>query len=425
MKKLLVSMYKEAVLLLRDIEGVIVMFVMPLILVIVVALLQHKSFESISEEKIPVVVVDFDNQDLSVSLIEGLKGSNMFAITSVSNADSVQLQKARKQVAEGKYQIGIFIPEGTTKTIKDRAVALVQQQIPGAIQTDGNNLNVQSTIHLFFDPITKQSFRDLVKSTLMQFSGAVETRILFDAYSKFIDALTNQTSDLDFPEKPVIEFDESLVSEYTAGIIPNSVQHNVPAWILFGMFLICIPIAGNIIKERSDGCLARLKTIPVTYLQIMVGKVLVFVAICLIQALLMVLVGMYFMPLLNLPQLQVNGNWGALFLISLASAFAATSYGILLGSASSTHIQASAFGAVSTVIFAAIGGAWVPVIIMSSVMKKISTYSPMNWGIHGYYEVFLRSANSIEILPDVGKLMLFASVCIGGSLMFRKYRKNN
>ncbi len=423
MKKLLVSVYKEGLLLLRDIEGVMVMFVMPLILVIVVALLQQKSFESISEEKIPVVIVDFDNELLSSSLKEGIASSNMFNITIIEGNDSSLLEKAKNDVAQGVYQIGIFIPQNTTKIIKGRAVSLVQQQIPGAVQSEYNDINAQVQIHLFFDPITKHSFRSLVKSSLMQFSSLVETKIVFEAYSKFIDALTNQESELAFPEKPAIEFSENLMSEFTAGIVPNSVQHNVPAWILFGMFLICIPIAGNIIKERGEGCLARLKTIPVSYLQIMIGKLIVFVAICLIQATLMILVGIYVMPLINLPELQVHGNWLALFLVSLASGFAATGYGILIGSVSSTHIQASAFGAVSTVIFAAIGGAWVPVIIMPSLMQKISNFSPMNWGIHGYYEVFLRNANTFEVLPDIGKLLLFSAFCIGMSLFFRNYKK--
>lgn len=424
MKKLRASVYKEGLLLLRDIEGVLVMFIMPLILLIIIALLQHKSFQNITEEKIPVVVVDFDMDELSRALAEGMKDSHMFEITLVSGNDSSLFEQAKKDVAGGTYQIGIFIPSNTTSVVKGRAVSMVQQQINTAIKTDLSDLNAQGQIDLFFDPITKDSFRGLVKSTLMEFSSSVEKRIIFEAYSKFIDALTNQTSDLNFPTTPAIRFNESLISEYTSGIVPNSVQHNVPAWILFGMFLICIPIAGNIIKERSEGSLARLKTIPVTYLQIMSGKLIVFVGICLIQALLMILVGIFIMPFLNLPKLQVGDNIVALFSISLASALAATGYGILIGSAASTQIQASAFGSVSTVIIAAIGGAWVPVIIMPSIMQKISAFSPMNWGIHGYYEVFLRNANTLEILPDIGKLMMFAAICVGASLIFRKYAKN-
>ncbi|MFC2101270.1 ABC transporter permease [Bacteroidota bacterium] len=423
MKKLLVSIYKEGILLLRDMEGVLIMFIMPLILVIVVALLEQKSFQSISDEKIPVVIVDFDNEKLSQSLKEGMAVSNMFEITFISGIDSSLLEKAKHDVAIGTYQIGIFIPQNTTKIIKKRAVSLVQQQIPGARQTANNNINAQAQIHLFFDPITKPSFRNLVKSTLLEFSSSVETRIIFEAYTKFINVLTKQTSYPEFPEKPAIEINENLISDYTAGIVPNTVQHNVPAWILFGMFLICIPIAGNIIKERGEGCLARLKIIPVTYLQIMVGKVIVFVGICLIQATLIILAGIFVMPLLGLPQLQIHGNWLALFLVLIASGFAATGYAIFIGSVFSTHIQASAFGAVSTVIFAAVGGAWVPVMVMPLIMQKISAFSPINWGIHGFYEVFLRNANTLQILPDIGKLMLFSALCIGISLLFKNYTK--
>ena len=166
----------------------------------------------------------------------------------------------------------------------------------------------------------------------------------------------------------------------------------------------------------------NLKTIPVTYLQIMTGKIVVFIGICLVQAILMVLVGVFVMPLLGLPELQI-GNWFTFLVISFSAGAAATAFGILIGSVSSTHIQASAFGAVSTVIFAAVGGAWVPVFVMPAIMQKISAFSPINWGIHAYYDVFLRSATVLEVLPDVGKLLLFASVFLFASLFFRNYQK--
>lgn len=189
------------------------------------------------------------------------------------------------------------------------------------------------------------------------------------------------------------------------------------------MFLICIPIAGNIIKERNDGCMARLKTMPVSYLTIITGKLFVFIVICLIQALLIILIGIYLLPLMDMPKLQVT-NWMTLFFITLASAFAATGYGIVIGTIASTQTQASVFGSVSTVMLAAIGGVWIPVTIMPQALRSISALSPMNWSIQGYYNVFLRSAGLIEILPEISKLMLFYACCTLLSLFFRKYQAN-
>ncbi len=422
MKKFLISIYKEGILVLRDIEGVLILFIMPMILVIVVSLLEEKSFHSISDKKIPVVIIDCDQNKLGKTLIKGITESDMFEISTVKGCDSSVINEVRKKVAKGIYQIGIHIPKNSTQTIEDRALSLMQQLVQRENNEINDKLNTQSTVELYFDPLVKPSFRNLAKSELIRYSLLSEMSIYFESFSSSLN-LTGEQAQLEFPKKPALKFNETDVSEFTSGIIPNSVQHNVPAWILFGMFLICIPIAGNIIKERGEGSLARLKTMPITYFQIMTGKVIVFSVICLIQAVILIALGVFIMPLINLPQLQISGNLPALLVVSLASGLTATGYGILLGSISTTHMQASAFGAISTVIFAAIGGAWIPVIVMPPLMQEISSFSPINWGIHGYYEVFLRNASIGQVLPDIGKLIGFAAVTLILSVFFRKYTK--
>ena len=422
MKKFLISIYKEGILVLRDIEGVLILFIMPMILVIVVSLLEEKSFHSISDKKIPVVIIDCDQNKLGKTLIKGITESDMFEISTVKGCDSSVINEVRKKVAKGIYQIGIHIPKNSTQTIEDRALSLMQQLVQRENSGINDKLNTQSTVELYFDPLVKPSFRNLAKSELIRYSLLSEMSIYFESFSSSLN-LTGEQAQLEFPKKPALKFNETDVSEFTSGIIPNSVQHNVPAWILFGMFLICIPIAGNIIKERGEGSLARLKTMPITYFQIMTGKVIVFSVICLIQAVILIALGVFIMPLINLPQLQIGGNLPALLVVSLASGLTATGYGILLGSISTTHMQASAFGAISTVIFAAIGGAWIPVIVMPPLMQEISSFSPINWGIHGYYEVFLRNASIGQVLPDIGKLIGFAAVTLILSVFFRKYTK--
>lgn len=424
MRKLIISAYKEALLLLRDIEGIALLNIMPIILVVVVTLLQERSFQNILETKIKVVIVDFDNDSLGASFRQGIRNSNVFEITEILSGDSSLLKNARYDVSQGIYQIGIFIPAHTTQKIKSRAINLVRKQLPFTISAEQINTDSAATIHLFFDPITKPSFKSLAKSRLIEFAAQTETRIVFETYARVINAITNQSGFPQFPDEPIIRFREDLVSEYTAGIAPNSVQHNVPAWTLFGMFLICIPIAANIIKERNEGCLAKLKTMPISYFTIMSGKLTVFIIICLLQAALIFLIGIYILPLFDLPQLQIHQNWLALFTITFASALAATGFGVVIGTLASTIVQASTFGSVASVILAAIGGIWIPVNLMSGMLRKMSEISPMNWGIHGFYDVFLRNATTIDILPNVLKLFAFYGVCIIISILFRKYQVN-
>ena len=60
MNKLVASIYKEILLISRDLGGLIILFVMPLVLVVTVTLLQDGAFRNITEQKTAVLLVDND-----------------------------------------------------------------------------------------------------------------------------------------------------------------------------------------------------------------------------------------------------------------------------------------------------------------------------------------------------------------------------
>jgi ABC-2 type transport system permease protein len=68
------------------------------------------------------------------------------------------------------------------------------------------------------------------------------------------------------------------------------------------------------------------------------------------------------------------------------------------------------------------GGLWVPIYLMPDFMRTVSQVSPMNWAISGYYNIFLRGGNLINILPQVGGLMLFflGTVLVTG--LYRRFK---
>jgi len=55
MHKLWASTYKEFLLLIRDLGGIAILFVMPILLLVVITLVQDSTFKTISEVKIPVL----------------------------------------------------------------------------------------------------------------------------------------------------------------------------------------------------------------------------------------------------------------------------------------------------------------------------------------------------------------------------------
>jgi ABC-2 type transport system permease protein len=223
-----------------------------------------------------------------------------------------------------------------------------------------------------------------------------------------------------FPDQKPIEFENFQTINYkeiyasTTGdeILPNSVQHNVPAWTMFAIFFIVLPLAGNIIKERDEGSDVRLKTMPGSYVTVMFSKIFIYLAVAMVQFILMLMVGRYLLPAMGLPQLEIGPHKMALIALAIASGFAATGFGVAIGTIATTHEQASTFGAVSIIIFAALGGIWVPVYIMPHTIRIISEFSPLYWGLNGFYDIFLRNGNIVAVLPEIFKLIFFFAVML-------------
>jgi ABC-2 type transport system permease protein len=136
----------------------------------------------------------------------------------------------------------------------------------------------------------------------------------------------------------------------------------------------------------------------------------------------MIFSGIFILPLFHIPMLVIGNHLVALILMIIVTALAALGYGLLVGTVATTHQQAAAFGAVSIIILAAIGGIWVPVYLMPTVMRHISVVSPLNWGITGFYNLFLRQGGLITILPSAIKLLAFFLVSVFITYIYHKIK---
>jgi ABC-2 type transport system permease protein len=230
-------------------------------------------------------------------------------------------------------------------------------------------------------------------------------------------------TNLNLLKQETVYYKEEYVARGNKTVIPNSVQHNVPAWTLFAMFFIVIPFASAMIKEREDGSLDRLLTMPCSYASIMVSKMLVYLVVCFLQFVLILLMGVYLFPLVGLPSLVVVGRVLSLSVMAVAAALAAIGYGIAVGTIARTHQQAAIFASISVVILAAVGGIWVPVFIMPPLLREISTVSPLNWGLNGFYDILVRNAGLADVI-HYGIWMLFFSLgCLLIALYYHRWRK--
>jgi ABC-2 type transport system permease protein len=400
---------------------------MPLVLIIAVTLIQDSTFKNGSNAKIPILLVDNDNGKVSNAVFENLKKSNIFTV--VTKIDNVPLTEsiAKEAVFKGKYQLAIIIPEKLSVDLQAKINQNVDKITANLGMTDslaqtpplevGGIVN-QKEVKLYFDPAVQMSFKNAVMSSVDKMISQIETKSI---YATFQEQLGEGTDS--FEQKSFITFKEIVPRVNDKEIIPNSVQHNVPAWTLFAIFFIVIPLSINIVKEKTQGTFVRLRTNPVSNSVVLAGKTVAYLIICMIQFYMMVAVAIFLFPHLGLPSLNVQGHLMMMSIVALFSGFAAIGFGILLGTIAKTQEQSAPFGATSVIILAAIGGVWVPVFAMSKTMQIIAESSPMNWGLNAFYDVLLRNGSLLDILPKISLLFLFFIITTTIALLYDKKKR--
>jgi len=404
MHKLLASTYKEFLLLTRDFGGLAILFLMPLLLVITITTIQDGTFKIIKETKIPVLWVDQDQGDIARTIYQGLADSKTLDLVP-SNSE----KEAKELVFKGEYQLAIVIPENLSTDLNKKVdenvsgimakFGLEEDSIPSAKTTIS-----QKEVRLYFDPATQYAFKNSIKNGINQMIAKVETQSIYKAFQ---EQLSDDPSVAIFDTENLITFKEIVPEGNEDALIPNSTQHNIPAWTLFAIFFIILPLSINMVKEKNQGTFVRLRTNPISYATVLGGKTIIYITVALIQFGLMLLLGVYLFPSIGLPKLDVSGKIALLFLVAFFAGLAAIGLGLLLGTIAKSQEQSAPFGATFVVILAALGGVWVPVFAMPSFMQTLSKLSPMNWGLNAFYDVFLRNVGFRELLPEISLLFLF------------------
>lgn len=380
---LLALMKKELLALSRDIHGMAALFIMPMVFIVVMSM-ALKDVYTPSPKSLAYAVVNQDQSDVSARLIKRW----------AQEVGAAQTLPAHWQdeVRAGRLKYVLLIEAGFSRAMNDLAS-------PGTAK-----------VRLLVEPGLDQSLLTSNRMQLLAMTAQLRVEGL-------LEKLPTPPAALELTGDVPVE-----AERLSEGPRPTSVQQNVPAWLVFGMFFVVASIAGLFVEERSCGALSRLRSLGAKPWQLITSKILPYLGINGVQAVLMLAVGVWLMPHLGGEGLSLQGvHWGALLLMLLAISLAAVSLALTVACLVTTHAQAAALGPILNVLMAALGGVMVPLFVMPPVMQKIATYSPMNWGLEGLLNVLLRSGDIASILPQAGRLAGFALLML--TLAFGLFRR--
>lgn len=427
MQKLIAAILKDFKILFRDKAGLAVMFAMPILLVVVISSIQNSSFKLVNENKVPMLLVNKDGQAVSLQFIEGLKQIGMFEIF---QSDTANNSTDVSKLMYGKdAMVAVVIPKGFSENISIKASKVTSEALQAlGMATEENATKIAiiqqvPTLEMVYNPVMEESFR-------LSVIGALQSTQQFTENKEVLQALYKQLSNKKLPDSleqkilasksPIQQFP---VAKDGSRSIPNTSQHNVPAWTIFAMFFIVVTLSTNIVKEKVSGSFIRLKTLPTNYALLLLAKQITFVMVTMLQAFVIFSIGYYIFPYIGLPAINFPSTQIGLFAVTFFCGWSAVSYGLLVGVFSKTMEQAIGFGAVSVVILAAIGGVIVPAFAMPETLKLIMKVSPLHWCIEAYYVVFLQNGGFKSTLFSIIPLLLF--IIVMQMVSWLKLKKEN
>ncbi|MNU65103.1 ABC-2 family transporter protein [compost metagenome] len=423
MKKLRASVWKEILLVLHDKVGLLLMYLMPLLLVFIITIVQDSAFQIVNENKLTVLISNQDEGSLGDSLVKALVHSGSFDIKRKNKLSEAAL---KRNTIDENAMLGIYIPSNFSKRLGDNAnnISKLMLEQMGVIEKAPKMTPKKQEIAIYFDPVVQENFRISVINGIQAITNGIENE---EMVSKLFQEMGYDSIPASI-RQAIINRETKLKTanaslNSVAELIPNSSQHNVPAWSIFAMFFMVISLGGNIVKERLSGSFLRLQTIPQAFVLTLISKFLVYLFVALSQLLLLFLMGIYIFPHIGLPKLAMPNAFLPFLVVTLLSAVSAISYAVLVGTYAKTQEQANGFGAISIIIFAAIGGIWVPNFIMPDYMQTIGNISPLKWCLEGYYTLFLKNGAWSELIGTISFLFLFTVIC--QLLIFIKLRIQN
>ncbi|HTL07636.1 MAG TPA: ABC transporter permease [Chitinophagaceae bacterium] len=424
MFKLWATIQKDLRILTRDKVGLTLMFVMPILLAIVITAIQNSTFELVNDNKVPLLLCNRDTGSASKQLIMAIEKVGMFDVKQVTGNETEAQITARMHAKDAL--VAIVIPAHFSATLAAKASAISSNALREfGVAADSNKAGVTGIepVNLYYHPVLQLSFRSSIQGALRSALQIVENKQLLQ---KLYYSLNEKELPASFENQLMnnqATINEVAISRDGSRNIPNATQHNIPAWTIFAMFFIVISLGASVVREKLNGSFLRLKTLPTSYLLALLSKQITYLAVTLLQTVVIFSIGVWLFPRMGLPALNIPADKAGLLVVAVICGWCAVSYAICIGVFAQTQEQANGFGAVSIVLLAAIGGILVPSFAMPASFQGIMKISPLHWCLEAFYGLFLEGGSLKDVLLNI--LPLLAITLLIQAITFYTLKRKN
>ncbi|MGD8822299.1 MAG: ABC transporter permease [Anaerolineales bacterium] len=404
-RKILAVAGKELAVVVKDRGNMALMFLLPLLL-------------SVMQSAANVTMVSEEGETsilLHVGLVNADAGEfGRRTASAVEEIDELEVQtfetleKAEAEVAQGDLAAVIYFPAEFSQAIYDyeptNVTVIVDPAQPESASIVAGIMNqvvdevtiwgeVQHGIHAIFEtsglasevsPEQRQGMEAMTLGVIMTRLGEMRQAPLITVISQDMEGMAS----------------DDWLSAFVAYIFSGYV-------VMFIFFI--VPMAGeSILQERETGTLRRLMAAPISGATIIGGKLLAYMLLPCLQAILLFGVASIFF------EVSLGSSPTGLVVLTLVAAATAASFGLLIASFARSSSQASNLGVAAGFILAIVGGA-VPIGAQAftrsgGFISILARLAPQAHALEGYLKLIADGKNFTAILPEIGVLLGFTAV---------------
>ena len=336
--------------------------------------------------------------------------------------------QARETVRRGNRVAYIALPEGFGEARQnifggetprlEIGVDPARKAESGMLQGILTKYAAQAMQQAFQDPQVMRNQLAKARQSVRNAPPALQVALggLYDELESFFDLQTSQESadSGGFGGFQPLEIDSVAVTAELRGP-QNSFAISFPQGIIWGMLSCVSGFAISLVLERQKGTLLRLRTAPLSRIQILAGK-----ALGCLMAILAVSGGLLLLARLVFGVRPQSPGLLALALLSAALAFVGIM--MLLSVLGKTERAAGGISWAIMIVMAMLGGGMLPLFLMPSWMQTVSHISPVKWAVLALEGALWRQFSFSEMLLPCGILLAIGAVCFAAGV--RAFRWN-
>jgi ABC-2 type transport system permease protein len=400
---------KDLLILFKDRSTLLQLFVLPLVFIVLyVGIGGSVGAREAEETKRPTLpVVNQDDGEMATHLINNLQGQGGL------NVESYSLSEAETKLAGDEISRYLVIPAGFSADVNDGTPASLT--FKSANLSDSANQTVLLSVEGVAWDLSLQTLilgslnqmRDMQAGNPEAEDALTANKAVTQAKSQFESSAT----------RPLITVEEKLPEEL--GREENELsfaEAAVPAMTVLFVFLTAQTTAHSIFDEKKIGSFRRLLAAPMNKLSLMIGKLTPNFLLVILQVGVIFFAATVIFPLVGMDKMNLGNDIVALVLLILATALCSTALGALIISIARTEAQITGISTAALWVLAFLGGAIVPLFLVSDTLAAIGSVTPQYWAVTGFYDLLVRGQGMAEVTDSLLALLGFSVVFLAIAL---------